>query len=303
MSAYVLITPVYNESAYIKKTLSSVVNQTILPRKWIIVDDGSTDNTADIIKSFEEKYSFIKLVSSKSKDSHNFSSKVLAFNFGLSHLKDEIFDFIGNLDGDMGFDNEYYEKILKKFDENPKLGIAGGTRLDYLNGKFLPIIRARNSVAGGFQLFRKDCFNQVGGYKELPYGGIDTVAETTARMLGWEVESFDNILLYHYKPTGSVAQSRHLLKAKFILGKKFYLLGYHPLFVISRYLARIRYNKPFLLGSLLPIIGYLWSSIKRYERPVSKEFVKYLKSEQSSRIREFLRSGSDPQRRQRKIVL
>lgn len=294
MKSYVLITPARNEADYIKKTLDSVVKQTILPKLWIVVSDGSTDKTDEIVNEYEEKYSFIKFYKTPHSTRRNFGSKVDAFNFGLRNVGEIDYEFIGNLDGDIGMGSDYYEKILNKFDENPKLGIAGGVRLDYFDGKFISVKSARNSVAGAFQLFRKECFEQIGGYRALRYGGIDAVAETMSRMYGWEVKSFEDIKLYHYKPTGSA--HKNMIRKKLRVGIKFYLIGYHPIFVFSRFCSRWK-QKPYVIGSVIAIVGYIWATIRRYKRPVPKEFIKYLRSEQTGRMKEFFKRGSDPARK------
>ena len=294
MKSYVLITPARNEEDHIEKTLESVVKQTVLPKKWVIVSDGSTDDTDEIVKKYESKYSFIKFLRTADNNGRNFGSKVDAFNFGYQNLGDTDYDFIGNLDGDMGFSPDYYEKILQKFNLNPKLGIGGGVRLDYKDGKFINVVSARNSVAGAFQLFRKECFEQIGGYRALRYGGIDAVAETMSRMYGWEVRSFEDIKLYHFKPTGSA--HKNLIRQKLRVGIKFYLIGYHPIFVFSRFCSRWK-QKPYVIGSVIAIGGYVWAIVRRYKRPVPKEFVKYLRSEQTGRMKEFFKRGSDPARK------
>ncbi len=191
----------------------------------------------------------------------------------------------------MGFEKDYYENILNKFDENPKLGIAGGVRMEFYGGSFYLSRSSRHSVAGGFQLFTRKCFEKIGGYRPLKFGGIDAVAETMAKMNGWEVESFEDIRLYHYKPTGSA--HKNYVKSRFILGMQHYLIGYHPVFSILRFASRFR-QSPVIIGSISAISGYIWASIRRYERPVSKEFVKYLRKEQVKRIKEFFVKGKDP---------
>lgn len=297
MKPYVLITPARNEADHIEKTLNSIIAQTVLPQEWIIVSDGSTDMTDEIVKRFEKEHSFIKFFRTADNNGRNFGSKVDAFNFGFKNLTVTDYDFIGNLDGDIGLDPDYYEKILKKFDENPKLGIAGGVRLDFVDGKFINVKSSRNSVAGAFQLFRRECFEKIGGYRALRYGGIDAVAETMSRMYGWQVISFEDIKIYHYRPTG--AAQKNDIKPKFRAGIKFYLIGYHPIFVMSRFLSRFR-QKPYVLGSIVSIVGFLWASLRRYERPVPDEFVKYLRQEQRFRLKMFFRKGSDPARKDTK---
>lgn len=291
MNSYVLITPARNEGKYIGKTLDSIVQQTVKPSRWIIISDGSTDNTDALVTGYAEKYGFIRFYRAEDNNQRNFGSKVAAFNFGLSKLDIQDYEFIGNLDGDMGFEADYYEKILNKFRENPKLGIAGGIRRDFQDGRFIEIKSSRNSVAGGLQLFRRECFEQIGGYQPLEYGGIDAVAEIMARMHKWEVESFENIIAYHYKPTGSA--TNNTLKQKFRTGIKYYLIGYHPVFPIVRFSMRL-FLPPPIIGSIAALSGYFWAAIRRVKRPVPDSFVRYLRAEQKSRIRTFLRKGKDP---------
>lgn len=291
MIRYVLITPAKNEEAYITKTIESVIKQTIKPIKWVIVSDGSTDRTDEIVERFAKENSFIQLIKKPVDQNRNFGSKVLAFRMGFEQIKNLEYDFIGNLDGDMGLDPDYYEKIFRKFEANQSLGIAGGVRMDYLGGKFIKIHSSRNSVAGGFQMFRRSCFEKIGGYIPIRYGGIDAAAEIMARMYGWEVHSFEDIITYHYKPTGSARTN--IIKGKFEAGVKYYLLGYYPPFPIIRFAMRI-YQRPYLIGSMVSIIGFLWASIRKYKRPVSNEFVKHLRKEQKSRLKNILKSGKDP---------
>ncbi len=291
MIRYVLITPAKNEEAYITKTIESVIKQTIKPIRWIIVSDGSTDRTDEIVERFAKENSFIQLIKKPVDQNRNFGSKVLAFRMGFEQIKNLEYDFIGNLDGDMGLDPDYYEKIFRKFEADQSLGIAGGVRMDYLGGKFIKIHSSRNSVAGGFQMFRRSCFEKIGGYIPIRYGGIDAAAEIMARMYGWEVHSFEDIITYHYKPTGSARTN--IIKGKFEAGVKYYLLGYYPPFPIIRFAMRI-YQRPYLIGSMVSIIGFLWASIRKYKRPVSNEFVKHLRKEQKSRLKNILKSGKDP---------
>lgn len=288
---YVLITPARNEDEYIGKTIEAVIAQTIKPEKWVIISDGSTDKTDEIAESYAKKIDFICFVKTKDQPDRNFGSKVAAFNLGLEQLTNVEYDFIGNLDADISFDPDYYEKVLQRFQQNEKLGIAGGVRVDIVNGKPLKIRSSKNSVAGGFQFFRKKCFEDIGGYKKLDYGGIDAVAEISARMHGWQVESFSDIVAEHNKPTGSAVGN--ILKQKFRAGVKYYLLGYPPLFPFMRFGLRLK-QKPVIIGSLISILGYYWALVFRYKRPVPADFVRYLRKEQKKRIRNMLAGKKDP---------
>jgi len=156
---YVLITAAKNEQDYIEKTIQSVLHQTILPHKWIIVSDGSTDNTDSIVKKYMEKHDFIKLITRTGNENRNFGSKAMSVTTAYEHIKNIDFDFVGNVDADISFDSNYYENMLFKFKGNPKLGIVGGTRYDQHPHRFEKVKCAKNSVGGPF-LLRLTLFEQ-----------------------------------------------------------------------------------------------------------------------------------------------
>jgi len=286
MKSYVLITPARNEADYIEKTITSVINQTFLPQKWIIVSDGSTDGTDEIVNKYVPKYNFIELMRKNNDENRNFGSKARAISLAYNELKELDFEFIGNLDADVSLESNYYEKILSEFDTNPRLGIAGGIRYDLTDGKFYKLECAPDSVGGPFQLFRRECYEGIGGFKPSKFGGIDAIAEITARMNGWEVKMFPQYQILHYRATGTAINN--VFKQKFKIGLKFYSLGYHPVFQLLRIYKTIKL-KPFFLGSLITLFGYLWAVIRRFPRPVSNEFVKYLRSEQIQKMKSFTR--------------
>lgn len=290
MKPYVLITPARNEEAFIEKTIQAVIAQTVLPKKWVIVSDGSIDRTDEIVNQYAEKHDFISLVRRSGDQERNFGSKVKAFEFGYDRLRELEFDFVGNLDADVSFNSTYYEGVLSEFQDNPQLGLAGGIRYDFHNGRFHRLPCSRNSVGGPVQLFRRQCYESIGGYLPLEHGGIDAVAETMARMHGWEVESFPELEVYHYRRTGTASEG--VLRARFRSGIRAYLIGYHVLFEISRGILRLLRQPP-IIGSLAMLSGFGWASLKRYDRPVSDDFVRYLRSEQLARLRSvILQTGS-----------
>lgn len=286
MIKYALITPARNEEAFIEKTLDSVVHQTIRPVRWVIVNDGSTDRTGDIVTEYAAQHDFIQLITVSGDSQRNFGSKSKAIQHAYEQIQHLNFDYIGNLDADISFDPEYYPHILRKMEQNPKLGIAGGIRYDFINGEFKLLDCARNSVGGPIQLFRRDCFEKIGGYMVLPYGGIDAVAEISARMHGWEVRSFPEYRVYHYRATGTA--NRSIWSALFRAGIRDYTIGYHPLFELGRGLDRLT-GKPYVLGSIVFLSGYTWAALKRVERPVSDQMVAYLHQEQLARLKGLLR--------------
>ncbi len=286
---YVLVTPAKNEEAYIEKTLASVAAQTIRPQRWVVVSDGSTDRTDELVKQYAARYDFIQLVRRDSATRH-FGNKVHAFNAGYEQLTDVAYDFVGNLDADIELPPDYYETVLNRFAENEKLGLAGGTRFDWCDGRFVKVECARNSVGGPFQLFRRYAYEKIGGYRPLKLGGIDAVAEIMVRQHGWQVRSFTDITVHHYRCTGTAKGSTY--QAAFRGGKKLYVIGYHPLFEVVK-LMRVRGFKA-LVENMYEMAGYSVAAITRYERQVPDVFVKYLRGEQLDRLKSMFLRRQDP---------
>ncbi len=281
---YVLITAARNEEAYIEKTINSVISQTILPRKWVIVSDGSTDRTDQIVNKYAAKHDFIQLVHISGSTQRNFRSKVNAINIGYERLKHIEYEFIGILDADVSFKSDYFESILREFQKNPKLGIAGGLITDRIKRKYIKRkkISLNTHVAGPIQMFRAECFSSIGGLIPLELGGEDTVAEVMARMHGWSVQTFPELEVLNHRQVGTATAS--IFKYKFKKGVLNYTLGYHPLFqtIISIYRMT---DRPYFIGGLLMLMGYFWALCRRYNKSISDEFEKFLRSEQMARIR------------------
>ena len=281
---YALITAARNEEAYIGATILSVTRQSILPVRWVIVDDDSSDRTYDIISEYAEKNAFILPVHLEKSKEWSFKSKANAVNFGHQHLKDLEYDFLGILDADITFDESYYERILDKFSQNPRLGLAGGIISEMNNGKYVAQSYYLNSVAGAIQLFRRECFEQVGGYIPSKRGGIDAIAEMMTRMHGWHVQSFPEITVNHLRPTGLTKSN--IFKSRFIYGQRDYALGNHPLFMFLKCIHRFQ-ERPYVVAGLLRMIGYGWSWIRKEPRPIPESVVAFIQREQIKRMRSF----------------
>lgn len=286
---YVLITPARNEEACIEITIKAVLGQRSLPGEWVIVSDGSTDRTDEIVTGYLQKHKFIRLFRRPQGGERDFASKVHAFNMGYHHLCCTDYEFIGNLDADVSFDCDYYDRMLDKFRTNVKLGIAGGFIYEKWDREFKSrsINRVR-SVAGAVQLFRRECFEAIGSFPPLKYGLEDTWAEVMARMVGWKVESFPDIKVFHHRRTGS--SSGKLLKAKFREGIGDFALGNHPIHEALRCLRLLR-ERPYLLGGLFIMTGFIWGFCLAKKGMVSQDFVRYLRNEQMDRIRRMIRTG------------
>jgi biofilm PGA synthesis N-glycosyltransferase PgaC len=285
---YVLITPAHNEERFIKKTLGSMVAQTLLPERWVIVDDGSADRTAQIVEGYAKRYPWIELFRMPARSDRSFAGKVHAFNAGLERASSLRFDVIGNLDGDLSFDSDYLEFLIRKFSEDSKLGVAGTPFVED-NGydSARDSFEGEKHVAGGCQLFRRECFEEVGGYVPNPAGGIDWIAVTTARVKGWRTRSFPEKRFHHYRPLGTGGRSG--IAASFSYGEKDYYLGGSPIWELFRVAYRTT-KRPFIIEGLALLAGYCWAALRRVDRPVSKELMRFHRQEQMAKLKTILRS-------------
>src|ERR1700677_3278994 len=205
---YVLITPSRNEARFIEETLKSVVAQTILPLKWVIVNDGSTDATGEIVAKYTAEYRWIEIVNRPVRKERHFAGKVQAFNAGLERVKELEYEIIGNLDADVSFDPHYFEFLLSKFTQDSRLGVAGTVfREPSGYNSATDSFEGQTHVAGGCQIFRRQCFEEIGGYLPSRVGGIDWMAVTTARMVGWNTRSYREKFFLHYRALGTAERS------------------------------------------------------------------------------------------------
>lgn len=288
VSSYVLVTAAYNEGNLIENTIRSVVAQDLRPVKWVIVSDGSTDSTDAIVRHYAAEHSFIQLLRLTEDHPRNFAAQAHAINAGVAQLNLTSCDFIGNLDADITIEHSYYARLIEKFHDEPKLGIAGG----FLSEKGADgVYRCRPktstaSVAHAVQLFRWNCFQSIGSsYLPLPYGGPDTYAETCARMSDWQVTSFPDVIAYHHRVTGSAGG---MLRGCFRQGRMDHSLGTSPVYELFRVCRRLN-CAPFVLGAMSRLAGFIYSYC-RGERPaVSAEFITYLRGEQTHRIASVFR--------------
>jgi len=284
---YVIITPAYNESSYIEITIKSVLAQSILPVRWVIVDDGSTDDTANIVRHYAEEYEWIEyLYRSKDASQSYYSSNVYAIMAGYEQVKHLGFDFLAILDADISLPTDYYESIFNRFIRYDKLGVASGVYNNLIDGKLIKVLNDRRSTPKAIQVFRRECFNNIGGYLPLKYGGEDACTCIMARMKGWKSWSFPEIEVIHNRPTGT-GNTKNLLHTKLVLGFYEYSIGSHPIFVFLKSLRRCIKEKPYILGGLARIIGYSWKLLKRETRQIPDEVIKYVQSEQLDRVFNF----------------
>lgn len=285
---YVLISPARNEEKNIEKTVRSVIDQTHRPLKWVIVNDGSTDSTAAIVRKYLPAHDWMELVEMPVRRDRSFAAKVNSFNAGYERVKSLNYEVIGNLDADLSFDKDYLEFLMGKFAEDSSLGVAGTIFKE--EGGYssdTDSFEGQTHVAGGCQLFRRKCFEEVGGYIPNKAGGIDWIAVTTARMRGWKTRSYREKWFFHHRSLGTAERS--VLASGFSYGEKDYYLGGHPVWELFRVLYKMT-KRPYVIGGAVLGMGYFWALVRRIPRPVSDDLMKFHRAEQMVKLRNILKS-------------
>jgi glycosyltransferase involved in cell wall biosynthesis len=291
ISKYVVITPARNEARFIALTLESLIAQTILPLKWVIVSDGSTDGTDEIVQKYTFDHPWIELVRMPDRRQRDFSGKVHAFNAGYARMQGLDYEVVVSLDADISFDADYFSLLLRKISADPALGLVGtpfqevsGQTYDY---RFVSI----EHVSGACQVFRRECFEEIGGYQPVKGGSIDHIAVIGARMRGWKTRTFTEKVCLHHREMGTAERS--VLRSRFKLGIKDHAVGNHPLWELFR-TARQMTVPPLCSGGLALGTGYLWAMFRRFERPVSRDLIDFHRREQMQRLKLFFRLGTTP---------
>lgn len=282
---YVLITPARNEADFIDLTAKSVLAQTVRPLKWVIVNDGSTDATAEIASSYATANPWIEVINLAERRERHFGGKARAVDVGRQSVTGLDFGVIGNLDADVSFEPDYFEFLLDRFAENPKLGVAG-TAFKEGDSSYNYEFVGLEHVSGMCQMFRKECFEAIGGYRAIESGGIDLVAVLSARAKGWETRTFLERTFVHHRIQGGALHAG--LRGKWFMGRKDYLLGNHPVWEFLRGCYQMR-NKPYVIGGVLVVAAYLWYALRRAQRTMPKELMALRRADQQRRLTSILR--------------
>ena len=280
---YLLVTSARNEEQHLEQTILAVRAQTVRPVKWIIVNDGSTDATAKIIDRHATSSNWIDRLDMPTHRARNFAAKAHCFNAAWKAVNGLHYDVIGNLDADITFEPGYFEFLLRKFAEIRDLGVAGTPFVqDGGYDSSRDSFEGENHVAGGCQLFRRGCFEELGGYVPAKGGGVDWIAVTTARMNGWRTRSFREKRFIHHRPLGTAERSS--LSAFYAYGEKDYCFGGSPVWEVCRVAYRMS-KRPLLLGGLALGAGFLSAAIRRVERPVSADLMQFHRREQMAKLK------------------
>jgi len=276
---YVVITPARDEMQHIAETITSVVHQMVRPVEWVIVDDGSTDGTGEIIERFAAQHSWITALHRPNRGVRQNANGVMeAFYDGYQSLKTTEWDFIVKLDGDVSLNPDYFEACFKAFQQDPKLGIGGGLICHLENGARKVEACPRFHVRGATKIYRRACWDAIGGLLKVP--GWDTVDEAKANMLGWKTRAFQDLKVLHHRPTGAADGAwKNSVKD----GRADYISGYHPLFMFLKCVKRL-VQEPYLVGSCGLLYGFIGGYLKGTPQVDDRALIHYVRTQQLRRL-------------------
>lgn len=278
---YVVVTPARNEEDTIGKTCASMVAQTVPPAQWVVVNDGSTDATREIVASYAREHPWILLKDREDRGFRQLGAGVVhAFDEGFAASDVANWDFVVKLDADLSFEPDYFENMLHRFDRNPRLGIASGKT-------FLPLPDGSKKlewchdehVRGPAKMYSRACFDAIGGLEAVR--GWDMIDETRAQMQGFETWSFLEEELIHHRPIDG--RQEHVLRSRFDMGRLYHYLGYHWLYLLVRSLRSAAQDYPRVLGGLLLFAGWHWALLRREPR-YDADFIAFVQKKQMARM-------------------
>jgi poly-beta-1,6-N-acetyl-D-glucosamine synthase len=263
---YVIVSPVKDEEAYLDRMINSVLRQTALPARWVIVDDGSCDDTPQILKKYSEQHDWIRPVRLERSEQRQLGiTEIRAFATGFSFLDDIEFDYIVKLDCDVELPFDYFATLLSRF-QDPTLGIASGIYVEPKGDAWVPVSMPEYHAAGASKVVRSECFREIGGF--IPDRGWDTIDEIRAHMAGWNTCHFPDIVFRHLRNEGSAAGP---LGTNRMHGHIYYLTGGNTLFLLLKVLHRCWFGRPFILGGLTMLLGFLWPLLSGVPRAVTED--------------------------------
>jgi poly-beta-1,6-N-acetyl-D-glucosamine synthase len=292
-----IISPVRNEATHLELVARSMERQSRPPDAWLVVDDGSHDGTPALLRRLAERIPFMTVLATPpgytkdDGDRHAAAAAPRAFNWALRRMDLGAFTHVGKLDGDIELPEDYFERLLREFDANPRLGIAGGTLVERVGSEWRPARAARQHVRGALKLYRRECLSAIGGVQErLGWDGID---ESYARMHGYETESFDGIVARHHRPLGAAGGA---LRGKIRRGEVHYVLGYGAHWATLKALQlAVPQARPTAGAAFL--VGYVRAALTSVPRVDDEEYRRFMRRDQSRRMRQALRRIS-PRRAQ-----
>lgn len=276
-----IVSPVRNEEEFIEFTLSSIARQTVKPAQWIIVDDGSSDRTFEIASRYAAEHEWITVVRKPDRGERAVGPGVVeAFNFGLAHVHSDA-DFICKMDGDIELPDRYFESLLEKFDVDAELGAASGKPFIRVGSRLVPEKTSDEMVAGQINFYRRACFDAIGGFVQEVHW--DAIAFHRARMGAWRTASFhdESLMFIHLRLMGS--SHKGIVTGRKRWGKGQYFIGTHPIYLLAIVAYRML-ERPFVVGGLFILIGYVQAALRRERRYTFPGFRKSLHAWQFERL-------------------
>jgi poly-beta-1,6-N-acetyl-D-glucosamine synthase len=297
---YIIVSPVRNEEEHLEETIRGVAQQSIRPAEWILVNDGSMDRTANIINAWASEQPWIVPVhladrrgdpgtnakanagNSESKRTRGRRAReakeIEAFYEGYKRITATDWEFLVKLDGDVGFDRDYFEKCFAEFDADPKLGIGGGVICHRVGEELQVEPTPQFHVRGATKIYRHACWDDITGV--IPGAGWDTIDEVKANMLGWSTRSFAALKVVHFRFTGTANGAwQNAIKN----GVWSYISGYHPVFLLLRCAKRVL-KRPYLAGAIGLLYGFLSGYLRRIPQIEDRSLIEYLRKQQMRRV-------------------
>jgi biofilm PGA synthesis N-glycosyltransferase PgaC len=276
---YIIVTPVRDEEQFLRRTVESVISQTIRPVEYVIVNDGSKDATGKIIDDYARQYPWIRAVHRKDRGFRKTGGGIIeAFYEGFNNVASNDWDYLCKLDGDLSFEADYFARCFNHFEQDQSLGVGGGSLYFMKDGQRIIEECPLFHVRGGVKIYRRECWHALGGLWVGP--STDTVDEVKAHMLGWTSLSFRELLMEHHRPTGA---AYGMWSGMVKNGRGDYVCGYHPLFEMAKCIKRF-VQKPYIIGSVALLYGYLSGYWKRVPRVDDDELIAYLRRQQLNRL-------------------
>jgi len=277
---YVVVTPARDEERTIELTIESMLRQTIRPLAWVIVDDGSTDRTRELVEKHLAANPWISCIPRTNRGFRALGGGVIdAFNEGFARVKDLPWEFVVKLDADLSFEPDYFERLLARFDADPKLGMASGKTFLLEHGVKSIEWCHDDHVRGPAKMYRRECFEAIGGLEARR--GWDMIDETRAQMLGWTTKSFLAEELIHHRPID--ARQDNVLKSRFQMGELYHFLGYHWAYHAVRSLRSAVQDFPRGTGGMALLAGYVWAALRRAPR-YDADYVAFVRRSQLARF-------------------
>jgi poly-beta-1,6-N-acetyl-D-glucosamine synthase len=283
-SRLVIISPVRDEAEYLETVARSVARQSHPPHLWLVVDDGSTDGTPDMLRRLSKEIPFLRALrtpedhTKASGDRHAVAAAPRAFNWALQTVDVDEFTHIGKLDGDIELPEDYFRLILQEFERDPKLGVAGGVLVERVGDEWRRPSVAPDHVRGALKLYRRECFEAIGGLREhLGWDGVDQVQ---ARMHGYTTRSFDHVVARHHRACGAV---NGVLRARVRGGETYYIVGFSFPWVVLKALKSGRLP-PVCLSTFAFLYGYLRAAQRAIPRAGDEQYRRFLRRDQRRRV-------------------